>query len=125
MTRPGGPSDPARPSGGVTPLELDLAAGWKAVTTPRTRATLESAVLPQYLPRQRWFGAKSRVIRRCRINDWVALTPDSGLVFCTVWTGEAEADAATYVVPVAIAAGADAQRIGRTAPHAILGPVAS
>ena len=32
---------------------------------------LEAVVLPEYLPRQRWFGGKSRRIRKVRVTDWV------------------------------------------------------
>jgi maltose alpha-D-glucosyltransferase / alpha-amylase len=41
------------------------ANGWPALI-PQLEATL----LPAYLPRQRWFGAKSRRIQKVRVSDW-------------------------------------------------------
>jgi maltose alpha-D-glucosyltransferase/alpha-amylase len=38
--------------------------GWSALLP-----SLETA-LPEYLPRQRWFGGKSRRIRKVRVTDW-------------------------------------------------------
>jgi maltose alpha-D-glucosyltransferase/alpha-amylase len=89
---------------------------------PKMRARLESEVLPQYLPRQRWYGAKSRAIRSCRIDDWVPLTSRSGLAFCTVQSGAAAGE--VYVVPLALADGAEAERIGAQTPNAVVCPVA-
>jgi maltose alpha-D-glucosyltransferase / alpha-amylase len=104
-------------------LAVDLAAGWESLMEPRTRAVLEAVVLPQYLPRQRWFGAKSRTLRSCRIADWVPLTRASGLAFCSVQYGTDEGE--HYLVPMALAAGAEAERIRETAPNAMLCPVAT
>ncbi len=54
---------------------LDLfTKGWAGLLTGPGLAQLE-AVLPAWLPRQRWFGAKTRKIRSIRVLDWVGL-PD-------------------------------------------------
>jgi maltose alpha-D-glucosyltransferase/alpha-amylase len=44
---------------------LDMKDGWVKLI-PK----LETMVLPEYLPRQRWFGGKSRRIQKVRITDW-------------------------------------------------------
>jgi maltose alpha-D-glucosyltransferase/alpha-amylase len=108
---------------GELQLTGPLAAGWEALVAPETRAALEAGVLPEFFPRQRWFGGKARLIRSCRIEDWIPLTASSGLLFCTVLYGSADGD--TYVVPVALAAGAAAEPIRKTAPNAILCSVTS
>ena len=50
-------------------MEVDMSSqiieGWAGLIPD-----LEAKVLPDYLPRQRWFGAKSRQIRKVRVNDW-------------------------------------------------------
>jgi maltose alpha-D-glucosyltransferase/alpha-amylase len=46
------------------------ANGW-AARIPQ----LEATVLPAYLPRQRWFGGKSRRIQRVHVSDWTELGP--------------------------------------------------
>ncbi len=102
----------------VLSLTAGFAGGWESLTEAGTRAVLQTAVLPEFLPRQRWFGGKSRTIRSCLIDDWMPLTPTSGLVYCTVRYGAEDEE--TYVVPLALAVGADAERIREATPNAIL-----
>ena len=45
--------------------ELNVSQGWAGVV-----ADLERLTLPEYLPKQRWFGGKSRQIRKVRVVDW-------------------------------------------------------
>ena len=51
------------------PLEVEVkskvANGWAGLIPD-----LEAKVLPEYLPRQRWFGGKSKRIRKVRVTDW-------------------------------------------------------
>ena len=59
------------------PAEVSVAIdpavhGWAAFLGERGTAILESA-LPAWLPRQRWFGAKTRRIASVRVRDWVEL----------------------------------------------------
>ncbi|MGO9438879.1 MAG: maltose alpha-D-glucosyltransferase [Terracidiphilus sp.] len=52
---------------------LDLFAnGWSGWLAGRGRGLLETA-LPEWLPRQRWFGAKTRTIHSVNLLDWVEL----------------------------------------------------
>ena len=51
---------------GMTNLAPTRREGWSSLTG------LETA-LPEYLPRQRWFGGKSRTIRKVGVVDWVEL----------------------------------------------------
>ena len=44
---------------------LDTAHGWAGLIPE-----LEKTTLPEYLPKQRWFGGKSRQIHKVRVVDW-------------------------------------------------------
>jgi maltose alpha-D-glucosyltransferase/alpha-amylase len=48
-----------------TEAVLDTAHGWAGLIPE-----LEKTTLPEYLPKQRWFGGKSRQIRKIRVVDW-------------------------------------------------------
>ena len=53
---------------------VDLAtAGWSGLLSGNGLAQIESA-LPAWLPRQRWFGAKSRRIQSTRVLQWADLS---------------------------------------------------
>ncbi len=104
-------------------LAVDLAAGWPTLAESSTRAILEATVLPEYLPRQRWFGGKARVIRSCRLDDWLPLTGSACMALCTVQYGDDGAE--TYVVPLALAAGPEAEQVQQSSPNAVVCPVAS
>ena len=54
---------------------IALAGAWEDLLEGAGRGTLESRVLPAFLPSQRWFGGKSRVIVSVSIADWVAMIP--------------------------------------------------
>ena len=56
----------------LEPASLDLFhTGWHGLLTG---SFLESHLIA-WLPRQRWFGAKSRVIQSVHVQDWVELPP--------------------------------------------------
>jgi maltose alpha-D-glucosyltransferase/alpha-amylase len=52
-----------------TPVEVavktEVVTGWAGLIPD-----LEAKVLPEYLPKQRWFGGKSRHIRKVQVSDW-------------------------------------------------------
>ena len=60
----------------VADVTLVLAGGsdWAALAEPAHRTALEARILPAYLPRQRWFGGKSRTIKTTRLVDWIGLS---------------------------------------------------
>jgi maltose alpha-D-glucosyltransferase / alpha-amylase len=60
-------------SGGNEAAALDLLTkGWPGLIAGHGLALLET-VLPAWLPRQRWFGAKTRTIQSLLVRDWVEL----------------------------------------------------
>lgn len=63
---------------------------------------LEETLLPKYLCQQRWFGAKSRVIKDVCVYDWALLpAPDSALAILDLVYSDGGTE--RYLLPVAIA----------------------
>ena len=81
-------------------------------------------MLPEYLPKQRWFGGKARRIRATRIADWMAL-PDSTAVLVLVEIEYEKGEPDTYLLPLGLATGKDADMVRETAPITILSPAIS
>lgn len=115
-------------NGHEAPL-LDLvAAGWSGLFGGQGLVQLEAA-LPAWLPRQRWFGAKSRRIQSTRILDWVdlsnvnapatdfsasdALSTVSSLtpVMCCIEVAYFDGTPDTYQLALAISMGAGADEV--------------
>ncbi|MGQ0702629.1 MAG: maltose alpha-D-glucosyltransferase [Gemmatimonadales bacterium] len=103
-------------------IAADPAAGWSALFTPANLALLEQTVLPEYLPKQRWFGRKSRPIQRCKVEDWIALDEHSGVVLVTAHYDAEDRD--TYVLPLALAGGEAANQVREHRPTAVLAALA-
>jgi maltose alpha-D-glucosyltransferase/alpha-amylase len=104
-------------------LTVDASAGWAAAMSPIVREVLESRAIPEFLPRQRWFGGKSKTLQSCRIEDWAPLTHSSGFVLCDVRYAGGGGD--VYVLTLALARGDEAARVRDTAPNAVVCPVGS
>jgi maltose alpha-D-glucosyltransferase/alpha-amylase len=108
---------------------LDLIAGsWRDLLAGPGLALLQQ-LLPAYLIRQRWFGAKSRTIASVRILDWAELPGlPAALVFVEVTYADSNASNAasldekpdTYQLPLALTTGAEADAIRSSAPGSIL-----
>ncbi len=81
---------------------LVLLQGSTDVLTPQSRAVLESEVLPQYLPKRRWFASKGEPLQRARVSYGTPLPGAPG-----VYVAEVEAQlpgrAERYVLPMGIA----------------------
>ena len=61
------------PMGSTEVAALDLLTkGWDGFMAGHGRALLEG-VLPEYLVKQRWFGAKSRVIEAVSVDSWAEM----------------------------------------------------
>jgi maltose alpha-D-glucosyltransferase/alpha-amylase len=98
---------------------LALSNGWQGLFEGAARNILESEVLPEYLPKQRWFGAKTRRIKSTQISDWTAfIGKNSALAFVSIAYEDGGGD--TYFLPLAISLNDEAERISRIAPNAVL-----
>jgi len=85
------------------------------------RKTLETEVLPQFLPSQRWFGAKARTIQSVQIQDGALLTREPyPATLLLVEVSYVEGGQETYFVPVVIAAGSGAAALREAKPECIL-----
>jgi maltose alpha-D-glucosyltransferase / alpha-amylase len=103
---------------------LNVSGGWEAICEGLGRQRLESVNFPEYLPKQRWFAAKSQRVKATRIVNWVALdAPQSALIVLEVQFDAGEP--ALYIVPLAMAFGDEANELRRTSPNAIVASVIS
>ena len=119
----------------VTVVDL-VTAGWSGLLSANGLAQIESA-LPAWLPRQRWFGAKSKRIQSAHVLQWADLSivePGAGsfksgrpigaevvapaifLVEIRYFDGEPD----TYQLPLAISAAQQADAVTAERPDSIL-----
>ena len=76
-------------------------------------------LLPAYLLRQRWFGAKSRTTRKVSVNDSVQL-PDSNALLLSLKVSYEDGGEDTYQLPLALSLGTAAASLQAGSPNAIL-----
>ena len=101
---------------------LNAAAGWDSIFDGASRQRLETVSFPEYLPKQRWFTAKSRQIRATRIVDWAVLeTSSSALTLIDVQFDSGPPD--FYLVPLGMTFGDGSKELQQSAPNAIIAPV--
>ncbi len=103
-----------------------MAWGWPALLTANGQAWFSAALL-NWLPRQRWFGAKSRKIQSTRIVDWAGLpaAADSdasalspALIFVEIeYAGN---PSEIYQLPVSLAIGPEAESLAAESPQSVL-----
>ncbi|MGB7267874.1 MAG: maltose alpha-D-glucosyltransferase [Terracidiphilus sp.] len=112
-----------------------FANGWAQFIAAGGSAILESALL-DWLPRKRWFGAKTRKIESVRIRNWVELASDakpegvaaivplgpvaipSALFFFDVTYFSGPPD--VYQIPLAVSIGAALDEIADSHPESII-----
>jgi maltose alpha-D-glucosyltransferase/alpha-amylase len=122
------PEVPETPTVETEETTLDLITGTQENGTPENLwhdllagpgLSLLQKLLPAYLLRQRWFGAKSRTISSVRILDWVELPGiAAAIVFLEITYADGAAD--TYQLPLALTTGTEADTIRASAPASIL-----
>ncbi|MBI3991856.1 MAG: putative maltokinase [Candidatus Lambdaproteobacteria bacterium] len=115
------PAGSAPPGGKEERLPvLDARGPWARLPEGRGREALERLLL-RYLPAQRWFGGKARIVRDMKIEDAVPVPTDSGPVFLSfVHTDYNEGVAETYMLPLGFATGPRAERLLRDDPWAAI-----
>jgi len=118
------PEIPEAPA--VEPHEavLDLVTGsWQDVLAGPGLSLIQE-LLPAYLVRQRWFGAKSRAISSARILDWVELPglPAAILFLAITYVDAASSDVTPdiYQFPLALTIGPEVDAIRANAPASVL-----
>jgi maltose alpha-D-glucosyltransferase/alpha-amylase len=101
-------------------LRLQHAADWKTVLAGSARERLQQEWLPAFLPKQRWFGGKSRQITTTAVRDWGRMG-DHALVLVEITYAEGDSD--MYFVPLAASIGAAGESISRSHGAAVLAAV--
>ena len=103
---------------------LNAARGWESIFEGVSRERLETQNLPVFLPKQRWFAAKSRQISTTRVTEWITLSA-SGAVLAFVEVQFDSGEPETYFVPLAMTLGEAAEELRRTFPNSIVAQVVS
>jgi maltose alpha-D-glucosyltransferase/alpha-amylase len=104
--------------------ELSVAAGWEALFEGPGRTRLESEILPVWVTRQRWFGAKSKQIQSVRILDWTRLEGSTAALMLIATEYDAGA-ADSWFVPLAMSFGKQGEELTGASPVGVLSPVTS
>ena len=110
----------------VTPEETLLAVlpgstetSWRDLLAGPGRVLFEN-LLPEYLQRQRWFGAKSRAIASVRVLEWAELAAMPAALVHIEITYSDLALTDTYQLPLAFSSGREADSVHASAPASIL-----
>ena len=106
----------------ATQLSLRQARDWEGVFAGAGRL-FEERLLPDYLPRQRWFGAKSKTIVSTRVTDWAPLASESGssIALAFLEVSYTEGDPETYLLPLMLVFGDAAAALRESSPNAVIG----
>jgi maltose alpha-D-glucosyltransferase/alpha-amylase len=98
-------------------MAIQHVADWATVLSGPGLDRLEGEWLPAFLPKQRWFGGKSRQIASTAIADW---GPMGQLALALVEVTYLGGDHDMYFVPLAITTGAQGESICKNSPAAVL-----
>jgi maltose alpha-D-glucosyltransferase/alpha-amylase len=119
------------------PAPLALVTSWAEFLRDTETAILERALM-DWLPRQRWFGAKTRTIESIRVRNWAELEPGGAnepanrdaasassakaippaLFFFDVTYFSGVPD--TYQIPLAISTGAEMDKVATNQPQSVI-----
>src|ERR1043166_8655879 len=101
---------------------LPVGAGWEGLFEGLGRHRLENTLLPEYLPKQRWFGGKSRRIQSTQVVDWAVLDgANAALAIVSVQYENGGEE--KYFVPLAMTFGESVNQLREAAPTSVLVPV--
>ncbi|HLH39797.1 MAG TPA: maltose alpha-D-glucosyltransferase [Bryobacteraceae bacterium] len=108
--------------GSDEPAILTIGAGWTSLFEGAARHRFEAVALPEYFPKQRWFGGKSRTIRTAHVMDWTGVDrPHAALALVEVEYEQGPPE--TYFVPIAISLDRAADQIRESAAGAVIASV--
>ncbi len=103
---------------------LSFEGQWETILEGPDLQRFQTTHLVQYLPKQRWFAAKSRQVKSVRVLDWSVLQPsNSALTLVEVQYESGPAD--TYQMLLGITVGEQAEELRRTTPNASIVSVVS
>jgi maltose alpha-D-glucosyltransferase / alpha-amylase len=118
-------TEPAEPRGEFAEYQaLEVTAGWTSLLEGAQAKRLETVELQEFLPKQRWFGEKSRHLTAIKIVDWAELdTSHSALALVEVQFDSGPSE--TYQLPLAMTWGEEANALRRAAPNAGIAAIVS
>jgi maltose alpha-D-glucosyltransferase/alpha-amylase len=90
---------------------LLVSAVWNTLLDGHARVLLERDALAPFLTRQRWYGAKSRTMRRARFVDWTLIDPKPAVFLSLIEVEFEEGPPERYLVVLATAAGDAAREV--------------
>jgi maltose alpha-D-glucosyltransferase/alpha-amylase len=122
LHRPAEPVEVSVAETGAGAAPLDLTGGWSALFERAERRRLESSALPAFLPRQRWFGGKSRTIRATSVADWGEL-PGVRAALALLDVHYEDGGRESYFAPFAVSTGPEADRLRELSPGAVVAAV--
>jgi maltose alpha-D-glucosyltransferase/alpha-amylase len=100
------------------------AADSKSLFDDSNRRKLEDTILPAYIPRQRWFGNKSAIIRSTTILDW-GKPGSNGAILSLIQVEYDTGKTDRYFLPLTLAFGSAAHDLRESSPASILSTVLS
>lgn len=109
-------------AGQMEGLRVKDVSNWAEIFFGEEREKFEEDLLPSFLNRQRWFGSKSRQIKRAQVEDWAEVQAPNAIL-SLVQIEYAEGAAETYLVPFALGFGEEAMAIKESSANAILSPI--
>jgi maltose alpha-D-glucosyltransferase/alpha-amylase len=98
----------------VLPASLD----WTAPFRPGASLLFDACRPAFFLSRQRWYGGKPHHVTACFAEDWISISDVLGVAVVRV--EYTDADAETYMLPLAVSSGAAAERVRADHPAAVL-----
>ena len=105
-------------------LGIVMNAGWESTLEGPEAETLLLRVLPDFLSRQRWFGAKSRKIENISLLDWAELPKTaSALTLISIRFEDGSVD--TYFLGLGRAYGPAAEKLRAESPNAVIANISS
>jgi maltose alpha-D-glucosyltransferase/alpha-amylase len=115
------PEVPEAPTVETDETALNLITGnWSDLLAAQGLSLIQE-LLPAYLVRQRWFGAKSRTISSVRVLDWVEFPNlPAAIVFLEITYADADTQPDVYQIPLALTTGPEADTVRANAPASIL-----
>jgi len=101
------------------PHNIEASGSWESFIRGESSEPLERAIA-NYMPRCRWFRAKSRTIRRVQIFDVVPVTEAEGAFVAMLSVEYSFGDPESYVFPIAFVTGESAAELQVRAPESII-----
>jgi len=100
------------------------ASDWRSLFADGNLRKLEDVILPEYIPRQRWFGNKSAVIGSTSVLDW-GKPEDNSAMMCLVQVEYEIGKTDRYFLPLALAFGGKGRALRENTAASIVSTVLS